>query len=130
MRPGIGGKIALLGMSALQGGYMLFDGTHYLLTGSYFDQPANGPVEQIWAAIPRHRSPARWLHVFVVLGALWLIGAFALLLGLRWSRPLLVVLSIISLAYLIFGTLFSIASLAILLFRADRVYAKRAVRHR
>ena len=61
---------------------------------------------------------------FVVLGAFWLVGALALLANRRWSRPLLVVVSIVSLAYLIFGTVLSLISLAILIFRGSTLYAK------
>jgi hypothetical protein len=125
MRSGIGWKIALLGISALQGGYMLFDGTHYLLIGSYFGSRL-GPWADLVAILGI--APGALAPVFVTLGAAWLIGAFALLSGLRWSRPLLVLLSIISLAYLIFGTLLSVASLAILVARPNQLYGKRTIR--
>ena len=125
MRSGIGWKIALLGIAALQGGYMLFDGTHHLLTGSYFGGRL-GPWADLVAILGI--APGALAPVFIILGAAWLIGAFALLFGLRWSRPLLVVLSVISLVYLIFGTVLSLVSLAILFARPNQVYSKRTAR--
>lgn len=121
MRSGIGGKIALLGISALQGGYMVFDGTHYLLTGSYFGRGL-GPWADLAAIVGI--APGSLAPAFIVLGAFWLAGALALLANRRWSRPLLVVVSILSLAYLIFGTVLSLISLAILIFRGSALYAK------
>src|SRR5580698_1822867 len=111
MRHGTGSKVALLGVSALQGGYMLFDGIHKLRTGSYFGGHL-GPWANLVSAVGI--SPDAMAPVFVVLGVLWLTGGVAYLLDLRWSRLLLIVLSVVSLAYLIFGTLLSIASLAML----------------
>jgi hypothetical protein len=121
MHSGIAWKIALLGISALQGSYMLFDGTHHLLTGSYFGSRL-GPWADLVAILGI--APGTLAPVFVAFGAAWLIGALALLLGLRWSRLLLTLLSVVSLAYLVFGTLLSVASLAILLLRSKQLYGK------
>lgn len=122
MRSGIGGKIALLGIAALQGGYMLFDGTHYLLHGSYFGRGL-GPWADL-AAIAGI-APCSLAPAFIALGVVWLAGALALLANRRWSRPLLVLVSVVSLAYLIFGTVLSLIALAILIFRGSALYARQ-----
>lgn len=116
-------KSVLLIASALQGSYMLFDGIHKLLTGSYFGHHL-GP----WAKLVSLAgiSPDAMAPVFVVLGVLWLMGSAALLLRTRWSRSMLIVLSVISLAYLVFGTLLSLISLVILLSRSRAMYDRQA----
>ena len=121
MRSGIGGKIALLGISVIQGGYMLFDGTHYLFAGSYFGRGL-GPWADLAAIVGI--APGSLAPAFIFLGALWLVGALALLANRRWSRPLLAVVSLVSLPYLILGTVLSLIALAILIFRGNALYAK------
>jgi hypothetical protein len=120
MRPGIASKIGLMSVSALQGGYMLFDGIHKLHTGSYFGNRL-GPwanLVSIFGIDPNAIAP-----VFIALGALWLVGGVAFLLKLRWSRLFLIALSVISLAYLVFGTVLSVISLVLLRASRDSSYS-------
>ncbi len=124
MRGGIVSKIILLGVFLLQGGYMLFDGIHKLVTGSYFRSQL-GPWANLVSAVGI--SPNAMAPAFIVLGALWLMGAAAFLFNLRWSRPLLTFLSIISLAYLIFGTVLSVVAL-VLLARRGGVHREQSAR--
>jgi hypothetical protein len=58
--------------------------------------------------------------VFVVLGTLWLVAGVAFLCRARWSTGLLTAVSIVSLAYLVFGTVLSSIALAILLLHRKR----------
>lgn len=125
MRSGIASRIALLCVCMLQGGYMLFDGIHKLRTGSYFGSHL-GPWANLVSAVGI--SPGVLAPVFIALGALWLTGAIAFLLNLRWSSLLLRVLSIISLAYLVFGTVLSVAGLALLHAQTHREYGSQRVR--
>jgi len=97
---------------------MLFDGMHQLLTGSYFGGRL-GPWAALVSAVGI--SPGSIAPVFVVLGVLWLVGGVAFLFRARWSTGLLIAVSVISLAYLVFGTILSLIALAILL-----VHRKRA----
>jgi uncharacterized membrane protein YjjP (DUF1212 family) len=110
-------KAILATVCLLQGGYMLFDGMHRLLTGSYFGGRL-GP----WAVLVSAAgiSPASMAPLFVVLGVLWLVGGVALLFRARWSTGLLIAVSAISLAYLVFGTILSLIALAILLMNRKR----------
>jgi len=112
MSAGLKSKAALFAVCLLQGGYMLFDGVHRLLTGSYFGGRL-GPWAALVSAVGI--SPGSMAPVFIVLGALWLVGGVALLFHARWSTGLLIAVSVISLAYLVFGTILSLLALAILL---------------
>jgi hypothetical protein len=97
---------------------MIFDGMHRLLTGSYFGGWL-GP----WAALVSvvGISPGSMAPVFVVLGALWLVAGIALLCRTRWSTGMLIAVSVISLAYLVFGTVLSLIALAIILMHRKRM---------
>ncbi len=110
-------KAALFAVCLLQGGYMLFDGMHRLLAGSYFGGRL-GP----WAALVSAAgiNPGSVAPEFIVLGVLWLVGGVALLFHARWSTGLLIAVSVISLAYLVFGTILSLLALAILLVSRKR----------
>jgi hypothetical protein len=110
-------KAALFAVCLLQGGYMLFDGMHRLLTGSYFGGQL-GPWAALVSAVGI--NPASMAPVFVVLGALWLVGGVALPFRARWSTGLLIAVSVISLAYLVFGTILSLIALVILLMNRKR----------
>ena len=104
--------IGIVIAAALQGGYMLFDGIHKLVTGGYFGQRV-GP----WAYVVSELgiSADSMGPVLVSLGTLWLAAMVGLLLGFGWSRWLLGVLATASLLYVPFGTFLSIAVLVLLL---------------
>ncbi|MGD0347054.1 MAG: hypothetical protein ABSA85_09870 [Terracidiphilus sp.] len=107
----------LFAVCLLQGGYMLFDGVHRLLAGNYFGGRL-GPWAALVSAVGI--NPASMAPVFIVLGTLWLVGGVAFLFRARWSTGLLIAVSVISLAYLVFGTILSLIALAILLMRRKR----------
>jgi len=96
---------------------MLFDGVHRLLAGNYFGGRL-GPWAALVSAVGI--NPASMAPVFIVLGTLWLVGGVAFLFRARWSTGLLIAVSVISLAYLVFGTILSLIALAILLMRRKR----------
>lgn len=107
-------KFRLVGIVAaciLQGGYMLFDGIHKLLTHRYFGNQL-GPWAGLVSAVGI--DPESLAPIFVLLGCLWLSAPIAVLLRVRWSRPLLTVVALVSLAYLPFGTILSVLVLALL----------------
>jgi len=96
---------------------MIFDGMHRLLAGSYFGGRL-GPWAALVSAVGI--SPGSMAPVFVVLGALWLAAGVAFLCRARWSTGLLIAVSVISLAYLVFGTILSLLALAIVLMHRKR----------
>lgn len=110
-------RTALFAVCLLQGGYMTFDGMHRLLTGSYFGGRL-GPWAALVSAVGI--SPGTVAPVFVVLGALWLVAGVAFLCRARWSTGLVIAVSAISLAYLVFGTVLSLIALVIVLMHRKR----------
>ena len=95
----------------------MFDGMHWLFAGSYFGSRL-GPWAALVSAVGI--SPGSVAPVFVVLGALWLVAGVAFLCRARWSTALVIAVSVISLAYLVFGTILSLFALAIV-----RMHRKR-----
>lgn len=95
----------------------MFDGMHRLLAGNYFGGRL-GPWAALVSAVGI--SPGSVAPVFVVLGALWLVAGVAFLCRARWSTALVIAVSLISLAYLVFGTILSLFALAIV-----RMHRKR-----
>ena len=95
----------------LQGGYMVFDGVHKLMTGSYFGGRV-GP----WASVVSKLGVSldAMAAVFVVVGSLWLVAILGMLVGFRWWRWSLAALAILSLWYVLFGMLLSIVVLVLL----------------
>jgi hypothetical protein len=101
----------------LQGGYMIFDGMHRLHVGSYFGGRL-GPWAALVSAVGI--SPGSMAPVFVVLGALWLVAGVAFLCRARVATALVIAVSVISLAYLVFGTILSLLALTLLLTHRKR----------
>ncbi|HEV2964423.1 MAG TPA: hypothetical protein VG649_21525 [Candidatus Angelobacter sp.] len=109
--PGKPHRIALMAIACLQGGYMVIDGIHVLTSHSYISGRV-GP----WAQLVRKTGFSEYDMgpVFVVLGSLWLIGGFLNLAKVRAGAVMLLLAALISLSYLIFGTVLSLAALVIL----------------
>jgi len=110
-------RATLFAVCLVQGGYMIFDGMHRLLAGSYFGGRL-GPWAALVSAVGI--SPGSMAPVFVVLGALWLVAGVAFFCRARWSTGLLIAVSVVSLAYLVFGTVLSLLALAIVLMHRKR----------
>jgi hypothetical protein len=104
-------RVAGISLAALvQGSYMLFDGIHKMRTGTYFGKRI-GPWSHVVSAVGI--SADSMGPVFVILGVLWIVALIVFQLGFAWSRSMLAILAIITLAYIPFGTLLS--SLALLM---------------
>lgn len=98
----------------LNAGYMIVDGSRALLKGDYIT-PKSGPqAGQLgpWAnvvsamGISPRSSLMKW--IFVGLGAVYLLMAAAFLLGVPWAKAGLIVVAVLGLWYLPFGTLLNI----------------------
>ena len=114
-------RLWLLGaLAALTGGWMAFDGAHALLTGDFVTPSSGDYAGQLgpWAEIPRSLGiDPRSLAVrvfFLAFGLLYLAALVAFLRRRPGSWLLLAGCATVALLYLPFGTLTSLATLAIL----------------
>jgi len=111
-------------LCVLQGGYMVFDGSRALRTGSYLTPnsgdhagrlgPWAGLVERV--GIPPGSTGMKL--AFVVLGVAWLAVAGGVATGAGWAFAAGVAVSVASLWYLVPGTVLSVLVLVLLLVRA------------
>lgn len=116
-------KYALLVIGILQGLFMLTDGIHVIMTGSYISGQV-GP----WAVIVRAVGVNVYGMgpVFLVLGSLWLFGSILLLVRPGKGLMLLAITATVTLFYAVFGTLLSIIALAIIVLNRRTLREKRA----
>jgi hypothetical protein len=93
---------------------MLMDGVYVLLNGKYIGPEKPGP----WASLVGLTGidVFKLGPVFVLFGVAWLALAGGSLADASWTRTLGLVLSVLTLWYLPFGTLISIVVFAILMF--------------
>lgn len=113
-------------LALLIGGWLLYDGVRAMTKGDY-TTPSSGPhANQLgpWAAVVRRvgldprGTVVKSAHV--ALGALWCLGALALLARLRLASPLLVICAVGTLWYLPAGTLIGVIELGLLLWLRRR----------
>lgn len=104
--------VTILGM--LNGIYMLADGIFVMLKGKYIGPEKPGPWANLFYKI--NIDVFKLGPVFIFFGLLWLIWLYALWTQQSWAFTLGMVTAIITLWYLPLGTLFSIATIVILLF--------------
>jgi hypothetical protein len=99
-------RLLLIFASALQGMWMLGDGTHALRSGHYYGSRL-GP----WAAvvsrvgIDPNSSTMRW--IFVALGVLWLVVLALITARARHALTLALLAAVLTLWFLPIGTLLS-----------------------
>ena len=101
----------VFGLSLFLGGWMVLDGSRKLLTGLYTgeDTVGLGPWANVVASVGIR--PSDMAVPFVLLGVLWIVNAVVLLLGGsgRYERTILA--SVLTLWYLVPGTLVSMVTL-------------------
>jgi hypothetical protein len=108
---------ALLGL--VVGGWMLFDGLRRLFIGDFVRIDGQlGPWTQIVAAFGI--DPMSMGLPFVLLGALWILGCLGLVAARPWGWKLTLAMAMVSLFYLLFGTLIAFVVLNLLLMRRTR----------
>ena len=101
-------------LSLINGLWMLVDGIHVLAKGKYIGSEKPGP----WASLIGLAGidVFKLGPVFVLFGIAWLGFVVALLTGAAWSRRFGLVLSVLTLWYLPFGTLISLLVIVGLIF--------------
>jgi hypothetical protein len=106
-------KQLILLLALLNGGYMLADGIHVLAKGKYIGPERPGP----WAALFSRMdvNVFKLGPLFVAFGILWLTFAIGLWTQQAWSCWFGVAVSVLTLWYVPFGTLFSLMTLIVLL---------------
>lgn len=105
-------KYLIIGLSSINGLWMLIDGVYVLMNGKYIGPEKPGP----WASLIGFTGVDVFKlgPVFFLFGLAWLIFAGAVWADASWSRVFGIVLSVLTLWYLPFGTLISIIVLLLL----------------
>jgi hypothetical protein len=107
-------RYVVIGLSLINGIWMMFDGIYVLLHGKYVGPEKPGP----WASLigATGVDVFKLGPLFVVFGIAWLVFAGAIFSEASWARAFGLVLSALTLWYLPFGTLISIVVFIGLLF--------------
>ncbi len=103
----------ILTLSLLLGSWMVFDGTRKLVTGLYTgeDTVGIGP----WAGFVSILGidPADMGIIFVLLGTAWIVNGVIVVIGGPWRYERVIAASLLTLFYLVPGTLVSVATLVL-----------------
>lgn len=107
-------RYVVAGLALINGLWMLIDGVYVIANGKYIGPEKPGP----WASVVGLTGidVFRLGPVFVIYGLAWLVFAVAIFNGANWARTMGLVLPILTLWYLPFGTLISIVILSLLIF--------------
>ncbi|MDH3283734.1 MAG: hypothetical protein OEQ13_03265 [Acidobacteriota bacterium] len=111
----------ILALVLINAGWMSFDGSQALVVGDYLTPPSGphagqlGPWSMVAQAAGVEPRSTLMKSIFVVYG----LGYFAMtalfLRGVRWAGPGLIVVAVLGLWHLPFGTLINIVVIALLL---------------
>ena len=107
-------KYLVIGLSLINGLWMLIDGIYVMMSGKYIGPEKPGP----WASVVFliGIDVFKLGPLFVLFGLAWLVFGGAIFSEASWARIFGVVLSVLTLWYLPFGTLISIVVLIALVF--------------
>jgi len=107
-------KYIVVGLSLINGLWMLIDGIYVLVNGKYMGPEKPGP----WASLIGLTGidVFKLGPVFVIFGIAWLAFAIGLSMDAGWARTLGLIVSVATLWYLPIGTLISIVVFVLLMF--------------
>jgi hypothetical protein len=109
--------ITLLGL--VNGCYMLLDGIFVLVKGKFIGPDKPGPWANLFYKF--NINVFKLGPLFIIFGLLWLTWIFALWTNQSWAFTFGVLLCILTLWYLPIGTVFSIITIAIMLFYRQKI---------
>ena len=111
-------RYVVIAISLLNGLWMLIDGVYVLSNGKYIGPERPGP----WASVlgATGIDVFKLGPVFVLYGIAWLAFAGGMIANVEWAKYVGILLSVLTLWYLPFGTLISLVVLASLMFVIER----------
>jgi hypothetical protein len=104
----------------INAGWMLFDGTRALIVGDYVTPKSGeyagqlGPWAKVVQAVGIHPRSTLMKFIFVLYGLSFLIVMIALLLKVSWAWWGMIIIAVLGLWYLHFGTLINILIIILL----------------
>ncbi len=113
-------KWIILALAVLNAGYMTFDGGRALLKGDYIRPTSGehagelGPWTRIVSIVGIQPESTLMKSIFVVWGIVGLLAAFSFFAGLDRGLPALIVFNVLSLWYLVPGTISSSIQIVLL----------------
>jgi len=122
--PWLGWVVVLLAL--VEGGWLVFDGAHGLLTGDYVTPSSGaragqlGPWSELFLALGIDPRSTLVMSIHVGLGGTWLLALAAFVKRVPGSRLGLIVCAVLGLWYLPWGTLLSAIQLVLLTRRSLR----------
>lgn len=102
--------------------WMLFDGFHLLVTGTYFGPTKPGPWADLAAAVGL--NPYGFGPFFIVLGILWILFLIEVLRGSRWGWWGALAVAVLTLWYIPVGTALAVGYIVMLAFFKKRLIGK------
>ena len=109
--------ISILGL--INGGYMLLDGIFVLLKGKYIGPPKPGPWANLFYKLDM--NVFKLGPLFILFGLIWVVFIFGFWTNQSWAYILGLIISVLTLWYLPFGTLISIFILVVLLISKQKL---------
>ena len=115
----------IFGLSLVLGSWMVFDGARKLVTGLYTgeDTLGLGPWANVVSILGV--NPADMAIIFILLGTVWIVNGVIVVIGGPWRYERVIAASLLTLFYLVPGTLASAATLALALRERRRDVAGR-----
>lgn len=113
-------KYVIIGLSLINGLWMLIDGVYVMLNGKYIGPEKPGP----WASVIGLTGVDVFKlgPMFVIFEVAWLAFVFGLFTGSSWAYSFGIILAVLTFWYLPFGTLISLIVLFALVFFRDSVF--------
>ena len=112
-------RYVVIGLSLINGLWMLVDGIYVLLNGKYIGPEKPGPWSNLFYKLKIdvfNLGP-----LFIAFGLLWLFWLYCLLTNHNWTYVLGIVTSVLTLWYLPLGTFFSVIVILVLFFAKQKL---------